>query len=247
MVFSSRKLFVSVLLAVGSYSTLFAEAAPWPATSKHATHRVREIRRDLQVETFHPDSTYEVRDRSLASIFSAYMPCFDRSDISRLHCNTRRLEKALIILSLNELTPAWRMLQRLLPVAVSTSTATLSPSGRVSLARLLGTHSYSRVTYVTLSLQRVLCLSSHAMLCRKVFRLPMLWLMWPSTMKTRSSLLGPRSFSHVSTGGSSFLFRLVDIHSSQHCPIHTLGRCRRRDQDCRVCHRWQVQRSSHHS
>lgn len=64
MVFS-HKVFTSVLLAVLFASSSFA--APWPSTSKHATHRVRDISSDLKLETFHPASTFEVRARLLVS------------------------------------------------------------------------------------------------------------------------------------------------------------------------------------
>lgn len=56
---SFNKLFSSVLLALLYAST--ATAAPWPTTSKHSTHRVRNVGRDLKIETFHPESSYEVR------------------------------------------------------------------------------------------------------------------------------------------------------------------------------------------
>ncbi|KII83791.1 hypothetical protein PLICRDRAFT_58243 [Plicaturopsis crispa FD-325 SS-3] len=52
-----NKFFASVFLAVVYASTTLA--APWPVSSKHATHRTRHISRDLQIETFHPESTYE--------------------------------------------------------------------------------------------------------------------------------------------------------------------------------------------
>lgn len=58
MIFST-KLFQSVLLAVILASP--ALAAPWPSTSKHETHRVRELARDFKLEAFHPASTFEVR------------------------------------------------------------------------------------------------------------------------------------------------------------------------------------------
>lgn len=54
---SFNKLFSSVLLALLYAST--ATAAPWPTTSKHSTHRVRNVGRDLKIETFHPESSYE--------------------------------------------------------------------------------------------------------------------------------------------------------------------------------------------
>ncbi|KAF9443169.1 hypothetical protein P691DRAFT_764533 [Macrolepiota fuliginosa MF-IS2] len=52
-----NKFFTSVLLAIAYASTV--SAAPWPTSSKHATHRVRQVTRDLQIETFHPASTFE--------------------------------------------------------------------------------------------------------------------------------------------------------------------------------------------
>ena len=56
--FAFKKVFASVFLAVLCAST--ASAAPYPSGAKHATHRTREIRRDFKLETFHPESTYEV-------------------------------------------------------------------------------------------------------------------------------------------------------------------------------------------
>ncbi|KAF8894987.1 Fungalysin metallopeptidase-domain-containing protein [Mucidula mucida] len=50
---SFTKLLSFVLLAVS------ANAAPWPAYSKHATHRTRYIGRDLKIETYHPKTTYQ--------------------------------------------------------------------------------------------------------------------------------------------------------------------------------------------
>ncbi|TFK49223.1 hypothetical protein OE88DRAFT_1713503 [Heliocybe sulcata] len=55
--FSAKKLLASVLLAVTFASGTLA--APWDASAKYATHRVREISRDLKLETYHPESSYE--------------------------------------------------------------------------------------------------------------------------------------------------------------------------------------------
>ncbi|KAL4252742.1 Extracellular metalloproteinase [Abortiporus biennis] len=52
-----NKFFASVFLAVVYAST--ASAAPWPTNSKHATHQVRHISRDLVIETYHPEPSYE--------------------------------------------------------------------------------------------------------------------------------------------------------------------------------------------
>ncbi|KAJ7155333.1 Fungalysin metallopeptidase-domain-containing protein [Mycena filopes] len=52
-----NKFFTSVLLAVMYASS--GLAAPWPVSSKHATHRVRNLARGLTLNTFHPESTYE--------------------------------------------------------------------------------------------------------------------------------------------------------------------------------------------
>ncbi|KAH8107793.1 Fungalysin metallopeptidase-domain-containing protein [Cristinia sonorae] len=53
----SKKFFASVLLAVSCAS--MSLAAPWPASLKHTTHRVRDITPDFRLETFHPESTFE--------------------------------------------------------------------------------------------------------------------------------------------------------------------------------------------
>ncbi|KAJ3566508.1 hypothetical protein NP233_g6958 [Leucocoprinus birnbaumii] len=52
-----NKFFTSILLAIAYAGT--ASAAPSPINSKHATHRLRQVTRDLQIETFHPASTLE--------------------------------------------------------------------------------------------------------------------------------------------------------------------------------------------
>jgi len=57
MMVSYNKFFNSVFLAVAYVSTV--SAVPFPLDSKHVTHRVRHISRDLQIETFHPTSTFE--------------------------------------------------------------------------------------------------------------------------------------------------------------------------------------------
>ena len=57
--FAFKKVFASVFLAVLCAST--ASAVPYPANSKFATHRTREISRDFKIEAYHPESSYEVR------------------------------------------------------------------------------------------------------------------------------------------------------------------------------------------
>ncbi|PFH47286.1 hypothetical protein AMATHDRAFT_152535 [Amanita thiersii Skay4041] len=52
-----NKFLTSVLLAVMCASSGFA--APWPTSLKHATHRTREVRSGVTIETFHPPSTFE--------------------------------------------------------------------------------------------------------------------------------------------------------------------------------------------
>ncbi|KAL9709735.1 hypothetical protein Ac2012v2_006787 [Leucoagaricus gongylophorus] len=52
-----NKFFTTVFLAI-AYANV-ASAAPWPSNAKHATHRLRQVARDLQIETFHPLSTFE--------------------------------------------------------------------------------------------------------------------------------------------------------------------------------------------
>lgn len=56
---SFNKFFTSVFLAV-VYASSTAFAAPWEPSAKYATHRVREVSSDLKLETYHPESTYEV-------------------------------------------------------------------------------------------------------------------------------------------------------------------------------------------
>ncbi|KAF4616615.1 hypothetical protein D9613_008897 [Agrocybe pediades] len=57
------KLLSSVLLAVAFASP--ALATPFPQSAKHATHRVRQVTRDLAIETFHPPSTFETFDTGI--------------------------------------------------------------------------------------------------------------------------------------------------------------------------------------
>lgn len=65
MKFSSSFL-SSVYLAVVCASG--ALAAPWEATSKLPTHRVRALTPTLSVETYHPPSTYEVLNMRLMAM-----------------------------------------------------------------------------------------------------------------------------------------------------------------------------------
>lgn len=67
---SSSKFFSAVLLAI-LYAS-YANAAPWPATARHPTHRVRSLgSRALKVETFHPKSIFKVCLLSLLSLAPA--------------------------------------------------------------------------------------------------------------------------------------------------------------------------------
>ncbi|KAK0505570.1 Fungalysin metallopeptidase-domain-containing protein [Armillaria luteobubalina] len=72
-----------VLVAVLCVSTL-VNAAPGPTSSKHSTHRVRTIGRDLKVETYHPKSTYTTygsgKETSPGSSFKA--ESFESSAVS---------------------------------------------------------------------------------------------------------------------------------------------------------------------
>ncbi|KAK6980981.1 extracellular metallo proteinase mep [Favolaschia claudopus] len=52
-----NKFFTSVFLAIVYASSTLA--APWPASLKHTTNRLRLVGRDLQLNTFHPESTFE--------------------------------------------------------------------------------------------------------------------------------------------------------------------------------------------
>ncbi|KAF8970318.1 Fungalysin metallopeptidase-domain-containing protein [Flammula alnicola] len=71
---SFKKLLTSVFLAVAY--TQSAAAVPWPLTSKHATHRVRQVTRELAIETYHPPSTFETFEAGIDH------PHSKRSDIS---------------------------------------------------------------------------------------------------------------------------------------------------------------------
>ncbi|KAK1217062.1 hypothetical protein PQX77_020291 [Marasmius sp. AFHP31] len=58
-----NKFFSSVLLAV--LCATYGNAAPWPTSSKHSTHRVRSIGNGLKVESFHPSSNYKTYGQGL--------------------------------------------------------------------------------------------------------------------------------------------------------------------------------------
>ncbi|KAF8149160.1 Fungalysin metallopeptidase-domain-containing protein [Crassisporium funariophilum] len=53
-----NKILSSVLLAI-AYSSVASAFQEREATVKHSTHRVRHISRELKLETFHPETTYE--------------------------------------------------------------------------------------------------------------------------------------------------------------------------------------------
>ncbi|KAJ8087751.1 hypothetical protein PM082_006588 [Marasmius tenuissimus] len=58
-----NKFFSSVLLAV--LCATCGNAAPWPTSSKHSTHRVRSLGNGLKVESFHPSSNYKTYGQGL--------------------------------------------------------------------------------------------------------------------------------------------------------------------------------------
>ncbi|KDR76559.1 hypothetical protein GALMADRAFT_246955 [Galerina marginata CBS 339.88] len=66
---SFKKLLTSVLLAVAFTSS--AIATPSPASLRHSTHRVRQVSRDLTVETYHPPSTFETFETGIDHPLSA--------------------------------------------------------------------------------------------------------------------------------------------------------------------------------
>ena len=59
--FAFKQVFASVLLAILFASAVIA--APYPASSKYATHSRREISPGVKIEVYHPQSTYEVSRR----------------------------------------------------------------------------------------------------------------------------------------------------------------------------------------
>jgi extracellular elastinolytic metalloproteinase len=65
-----NKLFSSVLLAI-LYAT-YGNAAPWPVSSKHATHRTRIVGRGLKLETFNPETKYQTfaKGKDITSLLS---------------------------------------------------------------------------------------------------------------------------------------------------------------------------------
>ncbi|KAK7038838.1 hypothetical protein VNI00_010468 [Paramarasmius palmivorus] len=58
-----RHLLNAIVVAVLCGS--LASASPWPSTLKHATHRKRDISNTLQLEVFHPLSTFETFDSGI--------------------------------------------------------------------------------------------------------------------------------------------------------------------------------------
>ncbi|KAK0201228.1 Fungalysin metallopeptidase-domain-containing protein [Desarmillaria ectypa] len=55
--------FVKTLLSPILLAILFARfsyAAPWPAAAKHATRRLRTVGRDLNIDAYHPKSTFKI-------------------------------------------------------------------------------------------------------------------------------------------------------------------------------------------
>lgn len=58
---ASKRFLTSVLIAVTYSSVASAFQAKEDAFS-HSTHRVRHISRELSLETYHPESSYEVRN-----------------------------------------------------------------------------------------------------------------------------------------------------------------------------------------
>jgi len=66
-----NKFFTAVLLAVTYAATV--SAAPQPQYAKLATHRTRELHEDLVLETFNPESTYEVSN-GFPSICQTHIP-----------------------------------------------------------------------------------------------------------------------------------------------------------------------------
>ncbi|KAG7097960.1 hypothetical protein E1B28_005271 [Marasmius oreades] len=67
-----NKFFSSVFLAV-LYASSYGNAAPWPTNAKHGTHRVRTLGKGVQVEAFHPPSSYKTYGAGvdLASSFTS--------------------------------------------------------------------------------------------------------------------------------------------------------------------------------
>lgn len=61
----SGSFFRSVFLAVVCAAA--ASAAPFTSSLKHTTIQVREINPDLVIESFHPESSLEVRSTGLTS------------------------------------------------------------------------------------------------------------------------------------------------------------------------------------
>lgn len=55
----SKKFLSSVLLAI-AYATVTSAFQAKEAEYSHSTHRVRHISRDLKIEAYHPESTFEV-------------------------------------------------------------------------------------------------------------------------------------------------------------------------------------------
>ena len=79
----SRKFVASILLAIACASS--ARAAPYPFNTKVTTHRVRDLTPELQLEVFHPESTFEVRKQN-TSLLSLPKSLTSIADIWFWHC-----------------------------------------------------------------------------------------------------------------------------------------------------------------
>jgi extracellular elastinolytic metalloproteinase len=54
-------------------------AAPWPSTSKHATHSVRELRSGIKLESYHPTSEFKVSRISHVRMYDLTEPCYSQT------------------------------------------------------------------------------------------------------------------------------------------------------------------------
>ena len=62
--------FVFAAVAIGALS---AQGAPWPLTSKHATHRTRAIVDGAEIQAYQPLSTFEVKFSLIGMVYHIYM------------------------------------------------------------------------------------------------------------------------------------------------------------------------------
>jgi hypothetical protein len=66
MLFNASTLLAKIALAAMLGSG--ALAAPWPQSAKHSTHSIRSLQSGVKLESYHPESKFEVRHKQSSNI-----------------------------------------------------------------------------------------------------------------------------------------------------------------------------------